>query len=81
VTGNTELPYFLIFFSILKIRQDGKFLSLNTGLRESVNSIQDIPAGLFVMFLSNATVTEELLNWKLVSTGNLIYFPMMFHIP
>jgi len=49
-------------------------LMVSTNCTVIINSIQDILAGLFVMFLSSASVTEALLNWKPVSTGNLVIF-------
>lgn len=49
-------------------------LMVSTNCTDIINSIQDILAGLFVMFLSNAPVTETLLNWKPVSAGNLVNF-------
>lgn len=47
---------------------------VSTNCTDIINSIQDILAGLFVMFLSNGPVTEALLNWKPVSTGSLVNF-------
>jgi uncharacterized membrane protein YoaK (UPF0700 family) len=49
-------------------------LMASTDCTDIINSILDILAGLFVMFLNNASVTEALLNWKPVSTGNLVNF-------
>jgi len=49
-------------------------LMVRTNSTDIINSIQDILAGLFVMFLSNASVTEALLNHKPASTGNLFNF-------
>lgn len=47
-------------------------LMVSTNCPDIINSIQDILAGFCVMFLSNAAITEALLNWKPVSTGNLV---------
>lgn len=49
-------------------------LMVSTDCTVIINSIQDILTGLFVMFLISAFVTEALLNWKPVSTGNLVIF-------
>jgi hypothetical protein len=49
-------------------------LMVSTNCTDIINSIQDILAGFCVMFLSNAPIMEALLNWKPVSTGNLVNF-------
>jgi hypothetical protein len=49
-------------------------LMVSPNCTDIFNSIQDILAGPFVMFLSNVPVMEALLNWKPVSTGNSVNF-------
>ena len=49
-------------------------LMVSTNCADIINSIRDILVELFVMFLSNAPVMEALMNWKPVSTGNLVIF-------
>lgn len=50
-------------------------LMVSTNCTDIINSFQDIVAGLLIVFLSSAPVTEALLNWKPVFTGNLVNFP------
>jgi len=54
-------------------------LMVSTNCTDIINSIQGMLAGLFVMFVSNAAVTEALLNCKAVSTGNFVSFS--FEVP
>jgi len=49
-------------------------LMVSTNCTDIINNIQDILAGLFVMFLSSALGMEALLNLKPISTGNLVIF-------
>jgi hypothetical protein len=49
-------------------------IMVSTNCTDIINSIQDILEGFCVTFLSNAPITEALLNWKPVSIGNLVNF-------
>ena len=49
-------------------------LMVSTNCTDIINSIQDMQAGFFVMFLSNSPVMDAVLHRKPVSTGNSVRF-------